>query len=301
MFDLLRTTLRRLQKKLRPRQRKEVVVSDIDVGFDYLELASRCQTQNEFNRLHIGLENLCSPREIAEIAKLADSCGSFEATRSWLKNFLMWTPELFETPQRYGRHTISRHMIVYQSSESKEWEKDLLIAFTGNARRPGMPVCVFLQFLDSRSWDVVVLKKCSRNSYLLGLEGISADFPGLVRVIQTRLSPMQYRRVITLGTSGGGFAAVLAAVLMEADRGICVGGTLPISYTSEWTSKVTDNGRDLRFVYGKDFLRDRVSAVAMANVFGGRLHPIAGVDQHVVLGQLLKSNKLAEFFREMLA
>jgi hypothetical protein len=97
MFASLRTALRGVQKKVRPRQRKEVVVFDID-GIDYPELAARCRTQNEFNRLHIGLENVCTPLELAEIATLAASRKGFPATRSWLKNYRAWTPDLFDAP-----------------------------------------------------------------------------------------------------------------------------------------------------------------------------------------------------------
>ena len=101
MFDSLRTELRKLRKRLGPRRHKsKPVVLDLDEGFDYAKLASQCRTVNEYNQLHIGLENVCTPRELAEIAKLARSRWGFKATRSWLKNYQTWTPDLFELAAR---------------------------------------------------------------------------------------------------------------------------------------------------------------------------------------------------------
>lgn len=301
MFDSLRTVLRRVQKKVRPPRRKEVVVFDIGGGFDYPELAARCRTQNEFNRLHIGLENVCTPLELAEIATLAASRKAFPATRAWLKTYRGWTPELFDAPQRFERRAISPHMILYRSKERDPGDKSLLVAFTDNARRLLMPVCVFLQFLDSRSWDVVVLKKCSRNSYLLGLEGIATDFRGLVEFIRTDLGTARYRRVMTFGASAGGFAAIWAAILLQAQRGISVGGSPPRS-SSPMTieDQRAPQGTDLCFVFASDSTVDRQSALALQELFGGRLCPVPGSHRHNPIGPMMKTGKFGAFIDELL-
>ena len=301
MFDSLRKALRKLRKRLRLRPRDKAAVFEIVGDFNYLELAARCPTQNKLNRLHIGLENVCTPRELAEIDKLARSRREFEATRLWLKKYQMWTPELFDRPQDYGRRTISRHVILYQSPEREACNKDLLVAFAGNARRLMMPVSVFLQFLDCRLWDVAVFKKCTRNSYLLGLEGISADFPGLVDFIETTLAPTKYRRVITLGTSGGGFAAILAARLMGAERGISIGGSLPKVAQSSTIGKQRASDRpDLCFVYASESAVDHQSALALLRFFGGRLCPVPGTS-HNPIGSMMKNGQFGDFIEEMLA
>jgi hypothetical protein len=303
MFDSVRKALRKLKKKLRPRQRKvklnrdEAIVFGIEGSFDYPKLAARCRTQNEFNRLHIGLENVCTPRELANITKLV-----FPATRSWLKHYHTWTPELFDAPQRYERREISPHMILYQSSEADARDKDLLVAFTDNARRLLMPICAFLQFLDSRMWDVVVLKKCSRDSYLLGLEGISTDFCGLVEFVHTTLSPMQYQRVITLGASAGGYAAILAALHLGAERGISISGSPPRTHLAAMVGdRQAAPGTDLCYVFGQDSATDRQSALVLSDLFGGgRLCPVPGVHGHNPLSYLLKNGQFAEFIDKIL-
>jgi hypothetical protein len=294
MFDYL-------QQVLIWRRRREVNVLDVqpESSFDYLELASRCRTQNEFNRLHIELENILTPLELAGIAKLAKVS---ERTGSWLQNLQKWKPELFESPQGYERRSFSRQVTLYQNPKGDAHDKGLLVAFSGDARRLMMPVSVFLQFVDSRMWDVVVLKRGSRNSYLLGLDSISTDFHGLIEYLQTTFTPAQYRRVMTLGTSSGGLAAVWAAFLMGADRGISIAGGPPRPLPALTTGdRPAPDGVDLCYVYGMDCPRDHQAALSLLDIFGGRLRPVPDIDAHVVLSRLLKSGKLAEFLDEMLA
>jgi hypothetical protein len=161
---------------------------------------------------------------------------------------------------------------------------------------------VFLQFLDSRSWDVVVLIKCSRNSYLLGLEGISTDFRGLVEFVQTTLGTARYRRVMTFGASAGGFAAIWAAILLEAQRGISVGGA-PAKASSVATNgdQRTPQGTDLCFVFAADSVADHKSALALEKLFGGRLYPVPDSPRHNPIGPLMKSGKFGDFIDKLLA
>ena len=50
---------------------------------------------------------------------------------------------------------------------------------------------------------------------MAGLEGVANTLPGLVRYIRNATTATRYKRVITLGASAGGYAAVLTAVLMR--------------------------------------------------------------------------------------
>lgn len=133
-----------------------------------------------------------------------------------------------------------------------------------------------------------------------GLEGIADDFHGLVKYVETTLSSTRYRRVITLGVSVGGFAALWAAVLMGAHRGISVGGCPPSLLPSPLQNRPQSHATDLCFVYGEECVVDHKSALALSDVFGGRLVPVSEVDTHGVLGQLMKRGQLAGFLNEML-
>ena len=51
---------------------------------DYLPLALECRTQNQFNRLHIHLENILAPREFVFLADLARRQQFPERSRQYL-------------------------------------------------------------------------------------------------------------------------------------------------------------------------------------------------------------------------
>lgn len=268
---------------------------DSDVA-DYLTLASQCQTQNEFNRLHIDLENVLTPLEIANVARLANLP---QTSVRWLEKIRDLCPELIHEPKRFERRRLSDRITAYEGSDLEPAERDLLVAFGGNAERLMVPVSVFLQFFDPRNWDLVVIRKRKGSSYQSGLDGVAVDFPDLVRYIEIAAGAKRYRRVMTFGTSGGGCAAVTAAVLMQAGRGISICGSLPKSNLHA-LPRLPQGGGDFRFVYGEGFARDHQSAIAMCNVFGGRLYPVPEVDGHGVLKVLLSRGDLPMFLGEML-
>jgi hypothetical protein len=267
-----------------------------DKSIDYLKLASCCKTENMFNRLHIDLENICSPLEIVEIQEAKHS----ETTRKWLEHFFYWAPNLFEEPQRYKRRAISWPLMLYEDSEREIHEKNLLIAFADDARRLMLPIPVFLQYVDCRLWNVVVLKR-GIQSHLHGLDGVSTDFGGVIRYVENALSPSQYRRVITLGTSGGGFPAIWAAMLMRASRGISICGCPPKSILPSLEGRRASYDIDLCYVYGDAQERDRRSAFSLYKLFGGRLYPIPDAGDHVLLYHLMMRRELGEFLNNMLA
>jgi hypothetical protein len=275
---------------------------------EYLTLASQCRTQNQLNKLHIGLENLLAPSEFGYFADLARRQELPARSYPWLVRIASLSPGIFDAPQRFGRRALSENILLYQDTSRDAADKSLLVAFCGNGRRLGLPTSVFLQCLDSRGWDVVLVRKDNKyKSYLLGLEGLSSYFPGVIRYVRSATSARQYQRAITFGVSGGGYAAILAAILMKAARGVSICGSppqSPLGFWSRWQLAVRQacaaRGPQFDFVYGADHSYDREAALSLLNSFGGRLHPVADVDDHNALSALLKRGQLADFLNEML-
>jgi hypothetical protein len=264
-------------------------------------LASRCKTQNEFNRLCITLENVLTPAEISAIAELDLPAETAERAQQWLGRLRIWQPELPGAPQHYLRYPLSSRLIVYRDPRRESSNKDLLIAFTGVSGRLMMPVCVFLQFIDSNAWDVALLKKPLSGSHFHGVETNVDDFPGVVQFVETALQPRQYKRVMTLGASAGGFPALWAAALLGAVRGISAGGGPPRTVPDLGWTKLGRQSVDFRMVYAAELVPDHERALALQNLFGGQLHPVPNVATHGVLGELLKRGLLDEFLNEILA
>ena len=267
--------------------------------FDYLELAACCTTVNQFNRLHIDLENVLTPLEIAEIGMASNLP---KASVAWLERLRSLCPEVFTAPQHFERRVLNAHVTGYESHDVSKGNKSLLLSFCGNAQRLMMPVSIFLQFVDCRKWDVVVVKKSKGTSYMDGLDGVGVNFTSTTDYLKAAIAPAQYRRLVTLGTSGGGFPAILAAISMGADRGISVGGSSPRSFVPDKALAQNERPkRDLRFVHGAGCISDRESAMSMAMQFGGRVHEVGEANQHNVLKPLLRRGLLADFLSAIIS
>jgi hypothetical protein len=266
---------------------------------DFAALAANCRTQNEFNRLIITLENTLAPAEVASIAKLDLVSPTKERSELWLEKLRKWQPDLFRSPQKYEGEGLFPGAIFYEDPATPRGGKSLLLAFCGNAERLMIPVSVFLQILDSSLWSVLVVRKRKSTFYINGIERVADDFPGLTRRIEAQLHTHRYRRVVTLGTSAGGFFAIWAAALIDAQRGISVGGFRPTNIGEPLVGAPAD--ADFRIVFGEKSPMDFERALAIQKLFGGSLQPVPGVAEHNVFAALMKQRRLIQHLEGILA
>jgi len=271
-------------------------------AFDYLALASRCDSRNSFNRLHIELENVCAPPELARLGEMEKAGALPPEGRAWVHKLRKLSPQLFASPRPFVRQGIGRNFFLYRAPQSDPATRGLLIAITGNAQRLLLPVSMFLQAVDPAKWDVLVVIKKKGTTYLEGIDDVAPDFPGVVEYIRSTFHPAAYRRTVTFGVSNGGFPAAWAALLMNAERGICVCGVLPNPVPAGAMPRPeTESRPDLCFVYGEDSTRDKDPAIALRQFHGGRLFAVPNVAVHNVLEILLERGALGAFMDNVLS
>ena len=276
---------------------------------EYLPLALRCRSKNEFNLLHIAFENILAPIEFTYFMDLVATQQLPKQTYDWLRKFAGLSPGLYDSPQGFKRDALAENMLLYRNPTENAGGKTLLVGFAGNARRLMMPIAIFLQCLDSRVWDVVLLRKgLEQRTFFEGVYGVAGTFPDLLEYVRKAVSAERYCRVMTFGTSGGGLAAIVAAMLLGANRGVSVCGAPPTSPLDPWwESQFAGRPRhavglpQLHYVYGAGSQYDRQSALALQGFFGGMLHPVAGVDDHYALKPMLKAGQFQTFLNELLA
>jgi hypothetical protein len=283
------------------------IVSASTSASDYSTLVAQCHTQNQFNRLHIDLESILAPAEIGDLAQLAGDRGLPTLSHDWLQRLKDLSPSLFDAPRPFQRVALTDTLLLYRDPRREPTEKSLLVAFTGGSRRLLLPISVILQHLDSEAWDVVVLRRGpERRPYSQGLESVSRSFPAVIRYVEKVTSAKQYRRVVTLGTSSGGFAALMGAILMGVPRGVSICGGLPQLLPDRWLRFQLAFRRALgakpRFelVYGANFDPDHRGALTLQAMFGGRLRSVPGVTTHNPLRVLLARGELSAFLDQIL-
>ena len=262
--------------------------------------------QNQFNKLHIHFENILAPAELAQFLRMSRERQFSEHTRGWLQKLETLSPGLFDAPRVFARTHLSEEILLYSDASWPNHDKTLLVCFSGNARRLMLPISLLLQCLEPQALDLLLLRKgADKRPYLAGLQGVCNSFIELLEHIDAMASACLYRRVITLGTSSGGFPAVMAAMAMGAARGVSVCGASPAAVSHDHLrlpfSAGNNRGTEITLVYGAEFAPDRNAARAIKAVYGGRLYPIAAVGEHNVLNALRARGELAGFLETVLA
>ena len=146
-----------------------------------------------------------------------------------------------------------------------------------------------------------------QKSYSEGVHGVADSFPSLIEYVQTAVCMEKYSRVVTYGTSGGGLPAILAAVLLRSARGISICGAPPSLPLEPWLASQLavcrahpEAAPQLHYVYGANSPADIEAALSLQSLFGGKLHPVAGVDDHYALKPMLKAGEFPAFLNEVL-
>ena len=295
----------------------------------YLKRFVECRTINEVNHVHIAMTNLMTPREAVLLLKeITRHAGSFlprnvdadkaKVLRSTaVGNITRAARDVVgtgkATAEPYGRRALAKGLHVFSDGTGRA-AKTLLIGFSGNAERLMMPTPIILQNIDAASVDVAVLRDLRKAGYRDGLEGIGDSLEALIDALPDLLAFSDYRRVATLGTSGGALPALLAGLRLRADAAMSVGGNGPDD--PRWQRPDGIGARELiaayagshsrtrvALVHGAQSPRDQAAAEAIAALVAATLVPVsdpAGPVGHGALYPLVGQRRLAAFLKEHL-
>jgi len=196
--------------------------------------AAKCRSVNQFNRLHIALENRLTPLEVRDLSRLIAGRYAAAPSADWIKN-LQDTLDLNKKPdpEPYLRRRLKPNLNFYSRGGDRA-EKTLMIGFAGGARRLMTPVSVILQNLDSSETDLLLISRHGKRKYDDGISGLASSFDGLMAVLENIVASYGYRRVVSYGTSAGAFPALLAALYLDLDRGVGVGSQSIMSEKWRW-------------------------------------------------------------------
>ena len=95
----------------------------------------------------------------------------------------------------------------------------IIVAFGGINNQIGMPVFEFFNMMNDIACTKIFIKDIKQSWYLLGIEG-TYDINSTVKKLSEILESIDYRnkRVIFLGNSAGGYAAILFGLLLKIDK-----------------------------------------------------------------------------------
>jgi hypothetical protein len=133
---------------------------------------------------------------------------AFGVFRSEVAEHLLTRPILEDDPDR--------EVLVSERAPSDT----AVLVFTGLGDRPGLPVPVLDAYLSALGQTAVLLRDERRLLHAAGVASLAPDLEGTVAALRDLLAGLGIKRVWTLGHSTGGFAALLYASLLGAERAL---------------------------------------------------------------------------------
>jgi hypothetical protein len=188
----------------------------------YRRRIDRCSTVNQLNRVHIAVENYMTPMEVRHFRTglLHDAPDS--ASHRWTEHLVALMPVNKRREAEFERRSLCKGATWYTANGNAADRKTLILCFAGHFHRPMVPIPWLLDCLNPALYDVVVLRDFARLYYALGIPGLGADFFSTLSALRAQIDPGAYRNAISLGTSGGGLLALLAAIQLGLRRGVSV-------------------------------------------------------------------------------
>lgn len=110
------------------------------------------------------------------------------------------------------------------TDESDYWYEDnnseiLLITFAGMGWKDSIPTFIFYNFLKSyENIDKLFLRDVTCRYYMTGLRNSSSSLEDTLTLIENIIDNKQYKKIIALGCSAGGYAAILFGHLLNFDK-----------------------------------------------------------------------------------
>jgi hypothetical protein len=258
---------------------------------------------NQLRRTFRVLENFVAPQEYIDFADHLLGCTAILDKEMNEQKVLC---ELRESSflQLYERHELTEGAYLYRFSGGRE-RKTLLIVFSGNAQRPGMPMPMLLQRIDARAFDVLMLQDSQKLQFRKGLSQTVNSFGKLANFCSQVRRLQNYSSTFTLGTSAGGFPAIRIALAIGAERAFSFGGQFPndslrilrgqagdLSAYDPICACLEKTNRPYYYAHGLNEPEFGLYAKNAAALTGGKEIRVDNVGLHALLGSLWAEGRL---------
>ncbi len=288
----------------------------------YERLTQHCTTVNQLNRVHIALENRMVPLGLHALIQSAASGEGVWRDR-WSAERQRWIAGLqsifvrsgIAELQTFRRRCRAPGLVLYADNKPHSADKRLLVCFTGIAGRLMIPLPVFLQHVDAKSTDVILLRYPKPEGYRHGMPGIASGFVDLFKTLPRYFPAGPYRQRAALGVSGGAIPAVLLGMSSQFDMVLAFGIGNPDD--DRWSSILKGDIVQMikglaperqRFtrvtlVHGKDDYADRAAVNILAPKLSARTVAIGQKDAvvgHACVRPIVMSGQFKSFLEREL-
>ena len=279
----------------------------------YRRRSERCRTENQWNRLHIAIENYMTPLEVRRFETAFAREPRDAPGRAWMARITaMLQPRRARTAE-FERTGLRREVSMYTAAISGSAQKTLIVAFAGHFNRLMAPMPALLDCLNPAAYDVLVLRDFSRRFFAAGVVGLGSDLAAAMANLKARFDPSKYRSAIALGTSSGGLAALLAAIALGIERGVSLGAMDPATIGARLRERGFSDAAfadllaarprpfpELVLAYGAGFETDAAAARVLHERLPSRLLAVDGCSIHALIAWHLARARLPSFLAAVL-
>ncbi|MEH6522768.1 hypothetical protein [Sulfitobacter sp.] len=199
-----------------------------------------------------------------------------------------------------------------------------LLVFTGLGDMAMVQIELVDRFCAVEGHSAIYLRDASRSAYIAGIPALSGDFKGSIAALSALLEQYETQRLLCLGASIGGFAAIRYGILLKAEK--VIGASSPTNITSDFLASIGDsrgrlvarrlqrsftadeldlgpevalaNGRcKIDLWFGEDYPIDANHASYLSGCAGVNQFPIPGLDRHVSFPSIITSGEFQEFLK----
>ncbi|HKY07234.1 MAG TPA: hypothetical protein VJQ55_03290 [Candidatus Binatia bacterium] len=102
-------------------------------------------------------------------------------------------------------------------SEQGSDDSVLIIAFSGGAQRLGVSVHEFFETTKTLGYNRILLRDPYFRHYHYGVDRARPDWPSLIAYLRAEVDRLQPKKILCVGSSSGGYAAIVAGHHLRAD------------------------------------------------------------------------------------
>jgi LPS sulfotransferase NodH len=284
-----------------------------DIVKRYEETVCAFKSVNQINQFQIELGHALTPLETAELLPSLHNKTLPPAATEWLRAHKDLLASSKKPLVPHQRENVHEGVTFYRGKPEPGQQRHLLIAFTGDARRLMMPICLFLQECNMANLDVLLLDDRSKCFYLNGIEGFALNMKGLIERLKTLYDRRDYGSVVSLGTSGGGLAALWVGTALQLDKAISVGGPSHLYTDSRLSARARPFGefeelvkseevRLPKMVYalGDGCAKDQQKLLELSKLVRMEVVRVEGCEDHNIFYYLFLKKQLGSFLRQLI-
>ena len=200
-----------------------------------------------------------------------------------------------------------------------------VLIFTGLAGAATVPLKIIHRIISAHGFSAIYLRDFKKSIYLNGITSLADNYPDTLSAIRAML-PANTQRILCMGTSAGGYAAIRYGLDLGADA--VLGFGTPTNLTEKFTKNdgrgkaiikrlnktVPDMAIDLypmiasaknppriTLWYGAEMPQDKMHAENLRDLDTVELNAVTGCDHHSILNKLLKDERAQSIFDELLS